>query len=132
MIFKYCVESIDSCDDKTKMLEHIINFGLDFLLPVKQKILINNEPPWMTKSLKQLIHRREKAFALFKKLRNQVNRERKSCWKRFSRNKFEHLKSCSPATWWKEIKKLSGVSSPVPSQEDTLSFLHNIDKESVK
>ena len=29
---KYWVESVDSCDDKTKMLEHIINFGLDFLL----------------------------------------------------------------------------------------------------
>ena len=90
----------------------------------------------MTKSLKQLIHRREKAFALneldsFKKLRNQVNRERKSCRKRFYQNKVEHLKSCSPATWWKEIKKLSGVSSPVPSQEDTMLILHNIDKESL-
>jgi hypothetical protein len=90
----------------------------------------------MTKSLKQLIHRREKAFALndldsFKKLRNQVNRERKSCRKRFYRNKVEHLKSCSPATWWKEIKKLSGVSSPVPSQGGTMSILHNIDKESL-
>ena len=77
-----------------------------------------------------------KAFALndldsFKKLRNQVNRERKSCRKRLYRNKVEHLKSCSPATWWKEIKKLSGVSSPVPSQEDTMSVLHNIDKESL-
>ena len=76
------------------------------------------EPPWMTKSLKHLIHRREKAFALndldsFKKLRNQVNRERKSCRKCFYRNKAEHLKSCSPATWLKEIKKLSVVSSPV-------------------
>ena len=30
---EYWVESADSCDDKTKMLEHIINFGLDFLLP---------------------------------------------------------------------------------------------------
>jgi hypothetical protein len=70
------------------MLEHIINFGLDFLLAIKKKSLINNEPPWMTKSLKQQIHRREKAFALndldsFQKLRNQVNRERKSCRKRF-------------------------------------------------
>ena len=54
---KYWVGRVDSCDDKTKVLEHIINFGLDFLLPIK-KILINNEPPWMTKSLKQLIHRR--------------------------------------------------------------------------
>jgi hypothetical protein len=131
---KYWVESVDSCDDKTKMLEHIINF--DFLLPIKKKILINNEPPWMTKSLKELIHRMEKAFAQndldsFKKLRNQVNRERKSCRKRFYRNKVKHLKSCSPATWWKEIKKFSGVSLPVPSQEDTMSILHNIDKESL-
>jgi hypothetical protein len=46
-------------------------------------------------------------------------------------NKVEHLKSCSPAISWKEIKKLSGVSSPVPSQEDTMSVLHNIDKESL-
>jgi hypothetical protein len=67
-----------------------------------------------------------------KKLRNQESRERKSCRKRIYRNKVEHLKSCSPATnWWKEIKKLSGVSSPVPSHEDMMSILHNIDKESL-
>ena len=81
------------------MLESIINFRLDTLLPIKTKITFSNEPPWMSQSLKQLIRRRQRALnqsdqSIFRALRNQVNRERKTCRAKFYKSKVEHLKNC--------------------------------------
>ena len=114
------------------MLESIINFGLDTLLSIKTKINFSNEPPWMSQSLKQLIRRRQRALnqsgqSIFRALRNQVNRERKTCRAKFYKSKVEHLKNCSPATCWKEVKKLSSMSSQVSGREDPMFHLHNIE-----
>jgi hypothetical protein len=62
---------------------------------------------------------------LFKSLRNEVNRERKSCREKFYSSKVEYLKTCSVAKWWKEAKKLSGISSQV--RVDPISLLRNLD-----
>jgi hypothetical protein len=64
------------------MLESITNYGQDTLLPLK--LNVSNDPPWISQSLKKLIRHRQAALArgdetLFKSLRNQVNRKRKSC-----------------------------------------------------
>ena len=93
-----------SCKTKVDMFESIINHGLDTLLPLKSKVNISNDPPWISQSLRKLIKRRQVALArgnqtLFKSLRNQVNRERKSCRQRFYSSKVEHLKTCSQAEW---------------------------------
>ena len=71
-----------SCEKKAEILELIIKTGFDMLLPIKSKVKVSNEPPWMTQALRSLIHRRQKALAngdlmTFRSLRNQVNRERK-------------------------------------------------------
>ena len=81
---KSIIDAKRSCERKTQMLESIINFGLDTLLPIKTKIKFSNEPPWMSQSLKQLIRRRQRALnqsdqSIFRALRNQVNRQRKTC-----------------------------------------------------
>ena len=72
-----------SCEKKAEIFELIIKIGFDMLLPIKSKVKVSNEPPWMTQALRSLIHRRQKALAngdlmTFRSLRNQVNRERKS------------------------------------------------------
>ena len=77
----------------------------------------------MSQSLKQLIRRRQRALnqsdqSIFRALRNQVNRERKTCRAKFYKSKVEHLKNCSPAAWWKEVKKLSGMAAQVSDRED--------------
>ena len=77
-----------------------------------------------------MIRHRQAALArgdetLFKSLRNQVNRERKSCRGKFYSSKVEYLKTCSRAEWWKEAKKLSGISSQV--RVDPISLLRNLD-----
>jgi hypothetical protein len=102
------------------MLESIINYGLDTsLLPLKSKLNVSNDPLWISPSLKKLIQRRQAALAsgdeiLFKSLRNQVDRKRKSCRGKFYSSKVEYLKTCLRAEWWKEAKKLSGISLQVP------------------
>jgi hypothetical protein len=87
---------------------------------------VSNDPPWISQPLKNLIRHRQAALArgdeiLFKSLRNQVNRERKSCRGKFYSSKVEYLKTCSQAEWWKETKTLSGISSQV--RVDPISLL---------
>ena len=118
-------------DGKTKMLESIINFGLDLLIAITTKTIYSSEPPWMSKSLKQAICRRQKALAqgnisVFKTLRNRVNREQKLCRAKFYESKVDHLKECSPSIWWKEVK-LSGLASPVTHREDSMCLLQNVE-----
>jgi hypothetical protein len=55
------------------MLESIINYGQDTLLPLKSKLNVSNDLPWISQSLKKLIRHRQAALArgdetLFKSL----------------------------------------------------------------
>ena len=124
-----------SCDDKAKTFEMIINTGLDAIAPIKEKVITTNEPPWVSSSFKKLIRNRQKAFTqgdlmAFRKLRNQVNRERKKLRAKYYDAKVKQLESCAPATWWKEIKRLSGISEHVSRREDMVSMLSNIERNS--
>ena len=70
------------------MLEKIVSTGMNSLLPMKRKTIIANEPPWLNENLKKMIRARQEALSLsdmatFRLLRNQVNRERKSCRAKF-------------------------------------------------
>ena len=96
------IETQNSCNAKVEMLESIINYGQDTLLPLKSKLNVSNDPPWISQLLKKLIRHRQAALAradetLFESLRNQVNRERKSCRGKFYSSKVEYLKTCSRA-----------------------------------
>lgn len=76
-----------------------------------------------------MIHARQKALsrgdmATFRSLRNRVNRERKSCRSRHYDSRVKQLKETDPPGWWKEIKKLSGMS--VVTRDTTLSILQHI------
>ena len=73
---------------------------------------------WLSTQLKQLITRRQKAFAsgnqpLFKILRNKVNRERKRCRKVYNENKVRDLQDSKPRYWWREVKQLCGSAKTV-------------------
>jgi hypothetical protein len=48
-----------SCEDKANTLELIITYGLNTILPMRSKLQISNEPPWITQKLKHLIRRRQ-------------------------------------------------------------------------
>ena len=55
---------------------------------------------------------------MFRYLRNRVNRERKTCREQYYESKVDHLKDCKPSVWWKEIKRLSSMSSAVKDREE--------------
>ena len=76
------------------------------------------DKPWITTKLKTLISRRQKALSMygkdssiFKQLQNRVERECKTCKRRFYENKVVALKDCNLKRWWKEVKGLTGQRS---------------------
>ncbi|XP_022795149.1 uncharacterized protein LOC111333792 [Stylophora pistillata] len=129
---KTLIDSKDSCKGKVEMLETIVKTGMDILLPLKSKSVQTNEPPWVNQQLKGLIHSRQKALAQgdqeqYRTLRNRVNRERKACRAKFYNSKVEHLKDCKPAVWWREVKKLSGMSDAASRGVNPATLYQHID-----
>ena len=101
-------------DEKTLLLETIVNTGMDYILPLRSKKSKANDPPWMNPTLSNLIRNRQKGLNQgnideFKRLRNHVNRKRKSCRAKYYESSVQHLKQCKPSNWWKEVKRLSGI-----------------------
>ena len=108
----------------------IIKTGMDILLRLKSKKVFVNEPPWINDQLKSLIRERLVALAqgdlvIFRRLRNRVNRLRKSCRTKYYASKVEHLRVCDPRRWWKEVKSLGGMQSA--TRTEPTSYLKNID-----
>ena len=108
--FDLLVGNNDSYEEKSNTLETVIKTGMGILLPLKPKRVPANEPPWVNKKLKSLIHDRQSALSRgdttnFRHLRNSVNRYRKSCRAKYYAAKVEHLRDCEPRRWWKEVKK---------------------------
>ena len=126
------IAAMTTCEDKVSMLQTIIKTGLDLVLPMKPKIIHRTEPPWINSTLKNLIRKRQVALgrgdrAEFNHLRNLVNRERKRCRAKYYECKVQHLKACSPAKWWSEIKRLSGMEGPIGSRDNVLKSVHHLE-----
>lgn len=52
-----------SCDAKLQILTEIVNYGLNTIMPVRSVKVHENDRPWLTKQLKSLIVRRQKALS---------------------------------------------------------------------
>ena len=75
---------VKSCDEKTLLLETIVNTGMDYIPQLRCKKSKANDPTWMSSTLSNLISNRQKALNEgnideFKRLRNHVNPKGKSC-----------------------------------------------------
>ena len=57
------LNSADSCEGKTSLLEQIIETGLDHVMPMRKRKVHSTEPPWITSSLKNLPRRRQCALS---------------------------------------------------------------------
>ena len=122
-----------SCDEKTLLLETIVNTVMDYILPLRSKKSKANDPPWMNSTLSNLIRNRQKALNQgnideFKRLRNQVNRKRKSCRAKYYESSVQHLKQCKPSNWWKEVKRLSGMEVTDKNTNKTVKALRPNEK----
>ena len=95
------IDAAETCTEKVSVLESIVQVGMDFIMPLRSKTVCTSDSPWINPQLKDLIKRRQRAFAqgnmpLFRSLRNRVNRERKVCRARYYNTKVAHLKNCKP------------------------------------
>ena len=68
---------------------------------------------------------------MFRFVRNRVNCKRKFCRQRYYDSKVSQLKECKPSAWWKEVKKLSGMSSAVRDSDELMRSLRHISEESL-
>ena len=59
-------------------------------------------------------------------LRNCVNREHKICRAKYYKAKVSHLRECRPSVWWKEVKKLSGMSPASETRANTSKLLQHL------
>ena len=127
---------VKSCDEKTLLLETIVNTGMDYIFPLRCKKRKANDPPWMNSILSNLIRNRQKALNQgnideFKRLRNQVNRKRKSCRAKYYESSVQHLKQCKPSNWWKEVKRLSGMEVTDKNTDKIVKALRPNEKLSI-
>ena len=96
-------------------------------MPERTRIIHRNDVPWMTNHLKELIVKRQAAWAqdnqtLFKFYRNRVNNYRKRCRQIYYNSKIRLLKDSKPKRWWNEVKRISG-HTPMSVNKDILSIL---------
>jgi len=100
---------LDDCCLQADFFYSHLNFILDKCAPLEEHVIRDNDRPWVSVYFKQLIKQRDLAYfshnmILYKKLRNRVNRIRKSLQKHFYLDKMECLKSDNPSKWWRNIK----------------------------
>ena len=70
--------------------------------------------------------------ALYKQLRNRVNRVGRALKSQYLLNRVEQLKCSKPKNWWKEIKRLSGALPVSSSINDNLTLNDQaVDSESL-
>ena len=126
------ISAVDSCEEKVSVLQTVVHTGFDYVLPLKTKTVISAEPPWINPTLKKLIKKRQRALsqgrhAKFTLLRNRRNRERMSCRSKYYESRVENLKECCPVDWWKEVKRLGGVTNSHGARDSVLKSVHHLE-----
>ncbi len=109
-----CLYRMDDCQLQADLFYSVLFEIVDRNAPIRHLRLKNSDRPWVTAVFKNLIEQRNYAFrigdtALYKCLRNKVNRLRKSLQRRYFNERVQQLKKINPSRWWKEIKLLGGV-----------------------
>ena len=126
---------MDDCQLQMDFFYNSLFEILDKCAPIEECVSKDNDRPWVNSYFKKLIVERDLAFrdnnlVLYRKLRNKVNRVRKSLQKQFFLDHIEHLKCDNPANWWKNIKKICRLNSKVHDTFSNITFDgHVVDKE---
>ena len=75
-------------------------------------------------------HKKSPNHDEFWRLRNCVNRECKTCPSKYYHAKVQHLKESKPLLWWKEVKKLSGMTTTAGTCDDLVNMLRHLNASS--
>jgi len=105
----------DCCLQADFFYQHLLSI-IDHHAPLELCTFRSNDKPWITSYFRKLITERNEAFlnhkhVLYKKLRNKVNRVRKSLQKQYYIDHVDALKHDNPAKWWKNLKGICKLNS---------------------
>ena len=119
--------SMEDCVNQAEFFYTKLISLIDEITPVETVKFKASDRPWVTPYFKKLISSRDAAFvngntALFKSLRNRVNRIRKSLQKQYYLNKIDDLKTDNPAKWWKNLKQICRLDKTSDSCFDNIQF----------
>jgi len=118
---------LDSCVDQANFFYTVLAYILDCYAPVETCIFKENDRPWVTLYFKRLIARRQYAFAsgqsaLYKSLRNSINRVRKSLQHQYYLDKINDLKHDNPAKWWNNLKSICRFNGISKTNFDNITY----------
>ena len=128
----------NTCTEEVSILETIVKTSQDIILHVRSKTIHSNETPWINAALKDLIRRRQRALTqgnlhLYSAFKLTASIESGSSAEReYYEAKIGQLIECKPSVWWKEVKKLSSMSSTYSGHDDCVKSLQHIDDASNK
>jgi hypothetical protein len=116
-----------SCEEQVSFFYDVINNLLDTHMPMKLTKKCPTDKPWITPHFKDLLKKRQKAFASgneeqYRHFRNKANRVNKNLKSYFYKSKIEDLKSNDSKKWWNGVKQITGSAS---SSRDSLAGLTN-------
>ena len=133
----YPFYNIEDCQTQANCFYDIVYSIIDKHAPERRVGYKNNDRPWVNDYFKRLVSRRNTAYkssnrALYKELRNRVNRVGRTLKSQYFLNQVEQMKSSKPKNWWKEIKRLSGALPTSSSLNDNLTLNDQpVDSESL-
>ena len=89
---------------------------VDYHAPQVVNTVKNNDRPWVSRYFKRIIGERDTAFklgneALYRKLRNKINRLRKSLCRQFVDRRIVKMQDKRGKVWWRDIKAICGMAS---------------------
>ena len=103
----------ENIHEQTSVISDYINFCTDLCIPVKKKKVYQNDKPWLTADIYDLLDQKQDAFAsgnkkLFHKLKRNIRKAIQTARKDYTRKIQQHLID-EPAKAWSQIKKISGL-----------------------
>ena len=119
--------AMENCRDQAEFFYSNLFSLIDKITPIETVKFKASYRPWVTTYFKNLVSSRDAAFvsgntALFKSLRNRVNRIRKSLQTQYYLNKIDNLKTDNPAKWWKNLKQICRLDNKSDSCFENIQF----------
>jgi hypothetical protein len=122
---------LDDCNSQMEFFYCSLISAVEKHAPVEVIRFKSNDRPWVTSYFKRIISERDEAYRLnsiilYKKLRNKVNRIRKSLQAQFFLDRVDKLKNGNPSLWWKNIKSICRYNTNSSGSFDNLTFSGNL------
>ncbi len=98
-----------STQQKADAFYRSLHGAMDSFFPLTTVKLHDNSKPWLSQNIKDIMKQRQSAFAsgniaVYRKLRNKVQREIKKAKVNFYANRVRSLQATDPRKWYQQVK----------------------------